>query len=380
MTGLRRASKDQGSGDRRVIGGAERLVFDLICSFNSQKFESIIIYDSGGRLNHKITKSGIKLFHMDTQKRVDLKNIWRILQIIRNERIDILHTHSLMSDFCGSIIARISGISHIITRHVAISHHNLVLDKKRIQFFLFIDRFAAKFVSKIVSVSKLIRKDLIECERVEPSKVVTIRNAVDILYNEDKIDSSNIRKEFAIGRQKIVVGMIAQLSFWKGNRYFLEAARVVIESHSDVIFMVIGEGPDRQMLEAYVHEIGISGEVIFTGFRENVGSLINLLDISVLSSLREGLPLSLLESMMFKKPIVATNVGAVCELIVDGVTGFLVPPKDVKSLAFAINTLVTDRNLAKKMGIAGYKRVKTLFRFEDMVRAYEDLYCEISRG
>ncbi|MDH5769316.1 MAG: glycosyltransferase, partial [Nitrospirota bacterium] len=174
-----------------------------------------------------------------------------------------------------------------------------------------------------------------------------------------------------------VVGTIGSLKYEKGHEYLLRAAKEVLESHTSVKFLIVGSGPLRNSLENNVKSLGIANDVIFTGYRKDVAELLSVMDIFVLPSVKEGLPMVLLEAMAAKKPIIATRVGAVPKVIRDNETGILVEPEDVYTLQRAIGNFLDDIVKAHGLALEGYERVKKDFSSEKMCRAYLTLYREL---
>jgi hypothetical protein len=160
---------------------------------------------------------------------------------------------------------------------------------------------------------------------------------------------------------------------------FLKAAAIVVKQSPSTVFVLAGDGPEQERLEDLADELGVAANVHFLGRVENVPELLAALDVSVLSSVHEAFPLSLLESMSASLPMVATDVGSVCEIVEDGVNGFLVPSGDHEKFAAAILRLVTDPELARRLGASGRKKLENQFTLGRMVGRCESLFTEWSR-
>jgi glycosyltransferase involved in cell wall biosynthesis len=173
---------------------------------------------------------------------------------------------------------------------------------------------------------------------------------------------------------EVVIGTIARLVWYKGLEDLLKAAALIVRRYPSARFLVVGDGPLRQALEEKARALRLNGTVRFLGAVPNASSLLPHFDIFVLSSLWEGMSNSLLEAMAAGKPVVATDVGGSPEVVIDGKTGFLVPPKDPEALASAILHLLADRELARNLGEAGRIRVESEFTLEIMVARLEELY------
>lgn len=364
--------------DERVLCGPESKALEMCSKLDKKKFETTIVYSKEGRLLKEFEDIGVRVEKFDTKNKFNLQEALYIYHLIKANKISILQTHGLRFDFFGFIAARLAGVPHIITRHVAISHH--LISEFRKKMYIFFDNFAIKSAAKVVTVSKAVEDDLVATQGIDRSKILTIVNGVDLRrFSEvNMYAKTKIRMEFGIDEKTQVVGMIAQLSYWKGIPYFLRAIPLILSKCSNVMFLMIGDGPERKKLETMVEELGVSSYVIFAGFRRDISDIISAIDISVLSSLREGLPLAILESMAMGKPIVATDVGGVSELVLNGKTGFLVPPRDSCALANAIIELFEDKEKARQFGKVGRKHVEQNFNLSQMIKRYENLYTQIA--
>ncbi|MCK4672937.1 glycosyltransferase [bacterium] len=364
--------------DGRVLCGPESKALETCSKFNRQKFETIIVYSKGGRLLKEFKDIGVKVEQFDTKSKLNLYEVLYLYHLIKVNKINIVQTHGLRVDFFGFLAARLAGVPHIITRHVALSHHlRSNLQKK---LYMLFDNIALKSAAKIITVSKIVENDLVAKQGINRNKIVTIYNGVDLGRFSKVTPQTKIkmREEFGIDSRKQVVGMIAQLTNWKGIPYFLRAIPLILKRCPNVVFLIIGDGGERRNLETMVETLGISPYVIFAGFRRDIPEIISIMDISVLSSLREGLPNVLLESMAMRKPIVATDVGGVSELVLNNKTGFLIPPRDSTTLSDAIIKLLEDKEKANKLSRAGRKHVEQNFSLNQMIKSYENLYAQVT--
>lgn len=362
----------------RALCGPESKALEMCSKFNLQRFETIIVYSKRGRLLKEFEDIEVRVEKFDTISKFNLYEVLYLYRLIKVNKVSILQTHGLRVDFFGGIAARLAKVPHIITRHVAISHH--LMNKFRKKLYIFLDNIAIKSAAKVITVSKTVEDDLVATQGIDRSKIVTILNGVD-LKRFSKVNAHakiKIREEFGLGYKKQVVGMIAQLSYWKGIPYFLKAIPLILNKCSDVVFLIVGDGPERRRLENMAKTLGISPYVIFAGFRRNIPEIISLMDISVLSSLREGLPNALLESMAMAKPVVATDVGGASEIVFNDKTGSLVPPRDSNALSDAIIKLLKDKEKANKFSKAGRKFVEQNFSIDQMIKKYENLYTQIT--
>jgi len=245
-------------------------------------------------------------------------------------------------------------------------------EEAKARYYRALDNTTSRFNRAVVAVSEAVKKDLIE-QGMEESRVVVIRNGIEII-SEDKAAGTRLRESLGIGLSDPVAGMVGRLSPQKDYPTFLRAARRVAEAFPRARFLVAGEGPLRGELAAYARELGLEGKAVFLGHRPDIGAVVSALDVFVLSSLWEGLPLAVLEAMALGKPVVATCVPGTAEAVVEGETGFLLPLGADRALAEKTISLLRDPALRRKLGEAGRARVEREFDRERMVDEHEALY------
>jgi Glycosyltransferase len=220
---------------------------------------------------------------------------------------------------------------------------------------------------------------LIEEEGILPSKIVTIYNGIESSKYRAK-PNLDVKRQLGIETGSPVVGIIAAFRPQKNHELFLLAAREVLKKNKNVYFLLVGDGIRRRRMEELASELGITKNCLFTGFRKDIPDIISMIDIGVLSSHWEGLPLVVLEYMASSKPVISTNVSGLSEAIHDNINGFLVSPEDHEMLAQRINLLLDNKNLALEMGTNGCSIVREKFTEESMIRRIEALYTEVLAG
>ncbi|MEQ9620240.1 MAG: glycosyltransferase family 4 protein [Deltaproteobacteria bacterium] len=351
--------------------GAENLAVNIAVNLNKSTEYSpfVCVTRAGGVLEDKLRINNIKYVILNRNHRYEFYKFLPMKKIIREENIRIIHAHKLGSNFWGSLIGGFLGIpviSHFHTYHISPTRSTDIVAAK------LIDRLSRK----IISISDYVRDRLISEEGITPSKIVTIHNGIDYSkYNTElRLD---LKKELDINIESPVVGIIAAFRPEKYHELFLLAAREIIKKHPHVIFLLVGDGITRKKIEGIAVELGIKDNCVFTGIRQDIPDILSIIDIGVLSSHWEGLPLAILEYMASSKPVVSTNVSGLEEVIVNGENGFLVPPGDFRELAEKINMLIENETLAREMGKKAFSTVKEKFSEEIMMNKIERLYDEI---
>lgn len=361
------------------IGGTENHLLHLISNLDKEKFKSIVccLYNLGF-IGEKLidNQSDIKVYHTLIKNKWDIRGFWKLMYIFKKENIHILYiVHSPITLFYGIISAKFSNVNICITRMTATNPTYHVKRRKIINIM------ALPFLNKIVAQAYFHKEYLVNYEGFKSEKIIVIYNGVDLtLFDEDKdIDRKVIKESLGISKHAPIIGVVARLAPEKGHDVLLRAAKRVISKFPDVHFIIVGDGPERKTLENLTYELAIQSNVHFLGIRRDIPKLITLFDICVLPSRPqvETFSNSILEYMAACKPVVATNVGSTAEQVIDGKTGFLVPPEDHEALADKIIKLLHNPDLIKKMGNAGRKLIEEKFTIQKMIERYEILFEDL---
>ncbi len=235
----------------------------------------------------------------------------------------------------------------------------------------------SKRIDRIIAVSEAVKESLIKSAKIKPEKIVVIYGGVDLEEFNHTIDGKPIRNEFNIPLDAPLIGLIAEMHPKKGHKYFLEAAKIVLQQFPQTKFILVGGGKLEPIIN-YAKELNIFDNTVFTNFRTDIPQLISAMDISVCSSIRgEGLTGTLRESLAMMKPTISTDISGNSEIIIHNKTGLLVPPKDSKSLAEAIIFMLRNKEKAYEMAKNGFNLVKEKFQNKDRVDNIEKLYYQI---
>jgi glycosyltransferase involved in cell wall biosynthesis len=297
----------------------------------------------------------------------NLPAVWTLARLLKRERIQVIHMHSSHASTLGGWAARLAKIPvRIISRRVDFSVRSNPLRKVKYQWG----------VDRIVAISEGVRKVLIE-DGLDPNRIVVIRSGIDPRAFDPNYPVGEARREFGIPDRSPVIGCVAHFADHKGHRYLIEAAVRVAAAVPDVRFLLVGDGELRPEIELQIKELKLERHVLLTGFRQDIPRLLAAMDIVVLSSHLEGLGTSLLDAMAMARPVVATRVGGIPEMVEDGVNGLLVPPRDPLALAEALIALIHRPDERKRMGQAGRNRMLEMFSAESMVSATEAVYRKI---
>ena len=364
-----------------VISGSGLAVCLMMTGLDKDRYEVEFACASGGPLIDKVSQAGIKVFRLRNLVQPirpvsDILALIEMIFLIIRRRYTIVHTHNSKAGIIGRVAAKISGVPVIVHTIHGFAFHDFEKPfKKRI--FIWIERLAALFTDRLFVISIPLREWGLKVGIGGPEKYALNYDGIEVEKFAKEFDQVKIRGEFGISQDDKVVGMVAKLWEGKGHKYLLEAAVDIVKIIPNVKFMLVGDGYLKEYLTEYVGKLGIFDYVIFTGFREDIPEITSIFDIACLPSLFEGMGRVLLEAQISAKPIVATRVGGIVELVKDNETGFLVRPADVNGLKEAIIRLLEDGALAKKMGEAGRQHLDEKFSSARMVENIDKAYSEL---
>ncbi len=378
-------------------GGTERQFIELLKRLNRDEYDvRLSAIHNLGCFRQEIAHlfSTIPEFPLTSFYNLNAyKQLKKLRAFIHRERIDILHAHGFYDSLFGSLAGRLSGIK------VVASQRHLKLSERRVHEWG--TRAIHRLADRIVVNSQAIRDSIIARNRALADKVIVIRNGVcepsspfiateseSALAAPFSSDANQARKcaarhqlcsELGLSAKVKLLGMVARLTAIKGHRYFLEAAAQVAQETQDAHFILIGDGTERSEIERQAVQLGIRDRVHLLGNRADSRFLVSAFDVSVLTSLSEGLPNTVMEAMAAGVPTVATAVGGTTELIRDGETGYLVPPADVNSLTERLRFVLSHESESKAVAESGQAFIHTQFGIHRTVEAVEKLYQELLR-
>lgn len=366
--------------DCLFIGGGEMQMVDLLRRIDREKFRPLVgCLRKQGQLVPVLDQAGIPVVEFPVRGKLfyprSIREILRLARFMRREKVKIVQTQDLYSHLVAVPAALIARVPVVITNRLDLGHTMKRWHRRALKALSF-------GITRVMANSEGVRTMLIEAEKIDPAKIELIYNGVNL----DQFPSPFREKAdlpLAPGDRPIVV--VANLWPVKGHEILLEAAVRVAATYPNAKFVLVGTGAARRaVLEERVRALSIEKQVVFLGPRQDVPRILPQMEISVLPSLAEGFSNAILESMAAGLPMVATDVGGNREAIIEGETGFLIPPRDPDALADRILRLLGDRALAQRMGRAGRARIETTFSLQRMVaeteRFYERLLEERGNG
>jgi len=358
-----------------IWGGGERHVASLLEGFQNRSVRLSLAVFSDGRLAQQARRLNVAVHCLPKRFRGDLRPLWGLVRVIRRHRVDIVHTHMPSGNIYGRIAARLAGGRGLVSTLHYIDREALPFLHPVLQSLLFDgDIRMAAMCDRIIATSEHLRRTLVRSGMSE-RKLVTILNGVSLESTRvDERMADRLRDELGISRGVPAVGIVGRLVPVKNHELFLRAAREVLDRGFGARFVVVGDGPLREPLLALSRQLGLDEHLVFAGFREDVTALLAILDLCVLTSNSETSAYGVSEPMSVGRPVVATAVGGVPELIDHGIDGWLCPPRDASALADGVCALLADPVAASRMGERARRKVKDRLSLDRMADQLEEVY------
>lgn len=350
------------------IGGMERVIADLCRYVDPGRFRfTVCCLSVRGPLADEVEQHGVPVLFCENQSRLGkyLRG-FELASVLRDRRVDILHTHNTTAFIDGMIGARLAGVPVTIhTDHCK----NYPIERR----WMLAEHLASRFVDKLVAVSHHTRDELARFEKIPADKLAVIHNGISPAPVPDE-HAVALRREFGLRPDQFVAGTVGRLEPQKGLDLLLSAVPLVAARCPDARFVVVGGGSLESALKDQARSLGIEQRVIFTGWRPDAVALMQMFDCFVQCSNFEGLPMVLLEAMARGKPIVASAVGGVPEVVEQGVTGLTIHSRNPAELSGALIRLAADPELAARFGERARERHSERFTVQAMASAYQQLY------
>lgn len=357
--------------DISKTGGAEQQIYNILENIDREKFEPFVISLRGkGHRGREVEKMGFKVYALNRNLRLyGFRKMVDMFKIFKLEKPDIMHSFLFVSNTYGRLAAVFAGVPVKI-----ISEQNIYADKKR-RFGLpiLIDKFLAKFTCKIIAVSEGVKNFTINQEGIKNDKIRIIYNGINPERFKSKASNKNIRKEFGIADKISLIVCVASLTEQKNHDMLLKGFALA-KNELNAKLLIVGDGEKRHKLKSFTEKLGIKEDVIFTGNRTDVPDILKTSDIFALTSHFEGLPVAIIEAMVFGLPVVGTDVYGINEAVIDGYNGFLVSLTDSNTFASRLVELCQAETLKEKMSRNAKKTVDKKFSSDIVVRRQEDLY------
>jgi glycosyltransferase involved in cell wall biosynthesis len=362
-----------------AVGGSERVMSELITRLPEERFHKrLYLLREAGPIGGELLRSGIPGAERLQRNRWDPTAAARLSAHLRRNPPDILF---VLDHHNAMLWGRLAGICVHVPSQVLASHTTGKFGGKR--NFRGSDRWLMEFTDRVVALSQAHARYLVEREAIPPAKIAVIENGVPVEQYSHPGEGSlaELRQDLDLGPEDRIVIMVAALRPEKAHEVLLAAAGRLVAGRAGAKFLIVGDGPRRADLEGLRDRLGLAREVAFLGVRHDVARLLHLADVLVLPShpAVETLPLAVLEAMAAGVPVVASRVGSVPEVVLDGSTGVLIEPGDALALADAIGYIIENRERAAEMAARARELVRKRFTVEQMVGKYQELFESLAQ-
>jgi glycosyltransferase involved in cell wall biosynthesis len=354
------------------LGGAEQIVISLAKGLDRNRFRPYVAcLNDEGRFAEELTREGIEVFSLNKARGLDWSVVPKLVRIIRENNVNVVHAHLWGGNFWGRLAARAAKVPVVITEHG--------VDVWKTPFRFLIDRWLFRRTDCFIAVSEAVRSFYAHKLGVAKERISVVYNGVETGRPGEKAalrPASALREEFGIREGERVIVSIGRLVPLKGIAFLLEA---LARFDGNVKVLIVGDGPSSETLKAQAARLRLGDKVIFTGFRRDIPEILSIADLLVLTSSREGLPMNILEAMAAGVVVLATRVGGIPELLQDEVNGFLVEYGDVEGLKNKLEAVLSRSDLVRVRESAK-RLVEEKFSLKNMVMEHERIYSLLHKS
>ena len=373
-------------------GGSAETTLQVVSLLNREKYEVFLVHGLSLESNMGVTeqealardlslaeKRGVRVFTIPSLvRRLSLKNDFlafiSIYRLVKRIKPHIVHTHTSKAGVLGRLASYLAGVPIIIHTphgHLFHSYYGCILTN----MIVFVERALSLITDKIAALTDREMDEHLERGIASIEKYTIIHSGIMLqqIMNKD-IDVETGKKKLGIPQNSYVIGVVGRLVPIKGHKYLVSAAKRVTKEFDNTVFVFVGDGYLETILERQAESLGVRKHFIFAGWRNDVIDVLGLFDILVLPSLNEGMGKVLIEGMALSKPIVASSVGGIIDLVKNGDNGILVPARDSDALAEAISKLIRNKNLSQELGKNGKNKVYPEYDTSSMIKQIEDMY------
>jgi glycosyltransferase involved in cell wall biosynthesis len=366
-----------------VISGSGLNTYLTMRGMDRTAYEVELACAPGGKLIDLIRGHGMKvrLFKNLVQPLHPLKDLLGLIDLTRflkKKRYHIVHTHNSKAGFIGRLAAKWAGVPIIVHTVHGFAFHDREPAWRQI-LFRNLERLASRWCDKMVFISQPLIDWALRDRITRREKILKIYSGIELDHFKPVPDGEKkaLKEAWGIREEAPVVGMVSKLWEGKGHTTLIHAFEGLKQEIPEAVLVIVGEGYLRDQLSDLVDRLGLKGSVLFTGFQMDVRRIIATFDVAVLPSFFEGMGRVLLEAMAMGKPVVASSVGGIPDLVHHGKNGLLVTPGSVSELKSGLLTLIRNKALAKEMGKEGRKRISEEFSAGRMAQSIEKLYREL---
>ncbi|NOY72579.1 MAG: glycosyltransferase family 4 protein [Gammaproteobacteria bacterium] len=352
-------------------GGQEIRILSESIALKNKGYSLHIACQPDSPLFKQAAAAGIPAIPLRLRKGLTFASVFNTMRIIKKFNINLVHTHSSVDAWKCGIAAKLLGLPVVRSRHISTP-----VSTSPLTYFAYM-----KLANCVISSGKEIKRALVQRNKMNPEKIISIPAGVDITRFYPRAASKTLQQEFGITSSDYVVGIIAVLRGWKGHQYLIQAIKKLVDQGLSIKLIIAGAGPQEKNIRTLIKAEKLDQHVILAGHRQDVPECISVMDVVVLPSVcSEATSQVLPQAMAMKKPVIATDVGGLPEVVIHKKTGLLIPPKDETAICNALSTFYNNTDLAKKMAEQGYEYCMKNFTFEQMVNSTEAVYIKLLPG
>ena len=366
-----------------TVMGLDREIYDVVL-VHGLSIESNMAEDEFRAVEKSlmdVEKEGVRVITIPSLVRrihlfYDLRAFFALIKILRNERPDIVHTHTSKAGILGrwaAFFVRVPVIIHTPHGHVFWGYFG----KLKTRIFILLEKISALVTDRLVMLTEQEKIDHLHFHIAPENKFSVVHSGINLdEFSNTSVDPAAMKRRLGIPEDNLIVGTVGRLTSIKGHRYLIEAARKIAGSRPDTTFVILGDGELLDELKNMVTRSDIEENIKFLGWRSDVAEVMSTFDIFALPSLNEGMGRVLVEAMALGRPIVASNIGGIPDLVVDCENGYLVPVGDVETLAARIKKLLDDPEKREEMGECG-KKIAIDYSANAMVEKIDRVYRKL---
>lgn len=362
-------------------GGVEEHVLSLIKHINPRRFRCFLVAPERllRAFDGDLTDKDAGMLPLALKGFGDLKGLMKAVRFFRKERIHIVNTHMFYASAFYAPAARCAGVPVVIETSHGVEKWRFEKGFVKRHSYMF-DKLISLLQDRILAVSHACARDLVRIKKINARKIAVVQNGRDLASFSPAAQERRraLRLKHGLGEEDYVFGVLARLGIQKGHAYLFEAIRLLAERRRDFKVLLVGDGPLRSELQESAERLRITPFVIFAGFQNDMPGYHGMIDVNVLPSLYEGLPLGLVEAAALERPVIATAVDGTPEVVTDRRNGLLVPPKDPRALCDAMAYALDHPEEMKEMGRRGREIALRHFTLERQIRETEQVYEELA--
>jgi glycosyltransferase involved in cell wall biosynthesis len=356
-----------------AVGGQESAVLLHAEGLVKRGHEVRLILEPGSAIAKMAAERNLPVTLMSMRRSRYPQAIVEMRRLLLRHRPVVLQVNSSRDSWIGSIAAKLVSVRPKVIR---IRHISIPLNKNLTTRLLY--RWLVDMV--VVTGGERTRRGLVDRDGLAADRVAAFPIGLDVEYFRPAPADPDLRLELGLSNKQLLVGLISYLRTYKGHEYFIEAARQILAKRDDVTFIIVGEGPEEQPIRRLIEQLGLTSRIRMLGFRNDLLNVFRSLDVFVIPSVEgDTIPQVLMQALAMGLPVVSTTVGSIPDVVIEGETGFVVPPRDAQALADRVLPLLDDAGLRARMGANGRALVERFYSIDKMLDRMEEVYSTLVR-